>query len=582
MIQQLQSLGISVKAGQHGNVKVPCPRCSHTRKQKNDPCLSVLIEEGVYNCHHCSWSGTVKLLKPKKEYTKPAPELKNLSQPVIDWFTGRGISNQTLIRYKVSEGIDYMPQVNSEVRTIHFNYTYNGEVFNIKHRDSSKNFKLVSGAMLGPYGLDIALDNSDTELVITEGEIDAMSFYEVGIKSAISVPNGASKGSQKLEWLDEFIHLFDGKRIYIATDMDDAGISLRNELARRLGKDNCYIIEFPRKDANETLVLDGPDKLVECYKSAKPFPVDGIDDASAVKDEIYRLFEEGTPEGFTTGYDMDDDFIFHPGQVTLITGIPGHGKSTFLKNIIYRLAAMHGLKSFIYSAEEANTAFALSDMFQIATGKSFFVSEFSQRITKQEIDDYMPFMNDHFKYLRLHDNDLSMEGILEKAKHMVKCFGINIMVIDNMSTVEKSMSSQMDTRHHQIKNMMNDISRFARNYSVHVFLVAHPKKMTELKNGIYKVPNGYDVGDSSHWFNLPDNGMTVYRNMETKQTELHRWKVRFKYTGQLGTSYFRFILNNSRYESAERLNNGSDQNKFIGQPYGTKDIQTFASLANNL
>lgn len=582
MIQQLQSLGISVKAGQHGNVKVPCPRCSHTRKQKNDPCLSVLIEEGVYNCHHCSWSGTVKLLKPKKEYTKPAPELKNLSQPVIDWFTGRGISNQTLIRYKVSEGIDYMPQVNSEVRTIHFNYTYNGEVFNIKHRDSSKNFKLVSGAMLGPYGLDVALDNSDTELVITEGEIDAMSFYEVGIKSAISVPNGASKGSQKLEWLDEFIHLFDGKRIYIATDMDDAGISLRNELARRLGKDNCYIIEFPRKDANETLVLDGPDKLVECYKSAKPFPVDGIDDASAVKDEIYRLFEEGTPEGFNTGYDMDDEFIFHPGQVTLITGIPGHGKSTFLKNIIYRLASMHGLKSFIYSAEEANTAFALSDMFQIATGKSFFVSEFSQRITKQEIDDYMPFMNDHFKYLRLHDNDLSMEGILEKAKHMVKCFGINIMVIDNMSTVEKSMSSQMDTRHHQIKNMMNDISRFARNYSVHVFLVAHPKKMTELKNGIYKVPNGYDVGDSSHWFNLPDNGMTVYRNMETKQTELHRWKVRFKYTGQLGTSYFRFILNNSRYESAERLNNGSDQNKFIGQPYGTKDIQTFASLANNL
>lgn len=571
-----------MRAGQHGNVKVPCPKCSHTRKHRSDPCLSVLIEEGVYNCHNCGWSGTVKVLKPKKEYVKPAPELKNLSQPIIDWFAGRGITNQTLLRYKVSEGTDYMPQVGSEVRTIHFNYIYNEEVFNIKHRDSSKNFKLVSGAMLGPYGLDVSLSNSDSELVITEGEIDAMSFYEVGIKTAISVPNGASKGSQKLEWLDEFIHLFDNKRIYLATDMDEAGVALRNELARRLGKENCYIIEFPRKDANDTLVLDGPDRLVECYNSAKPFPVDGIDDASAVKDEIYKLFEEGTPEGFTTGYDMDSEFIWHPGQVTLITGIPGHGKSTFLKNIIFRLAAHHGLKSFIYSAEEANTAFALSDMFQIATGKSFFISEFSQRITKEEIDEYMPFMNDHFKYLRLHDNDLSMEGILDKAKHMVKHFGINIMVIDNMSTVEKSMSSQTDTRHHQIKNMMNDISRFARNYSVHVFLVAHPKKMTELKNGIYKVPNGYDVGDSSHWFNLPDNGMTVYRNMETKQTELHRWKVRFKYTGQLGTSFFKFNLNNSRYESAERLNDGSDQNKFIGQPYGKKDIQTFASLAGDL
>lgn len=574
MIQQLRSLGINVKDHHHGNVKVPCPQCSPTRKSKTDPCLSVDVDRGIWQCHHCGWKGSVE--KPKKEYVKPPSELKNLSQPVIEWFAARGISNQTLLRYKVSEGIDYMPQVNSETRTIHFNYIQNGEVFNIKFRDRDKNFKLVSGARLGPYGIDVVLDNASDCVVITEGEIDAMSFYEAGIRSAISVPNGASKGNQKLDWLEEYIFLFEEKKIYLACDMDDAGVSLRNELARRFGKENCYIVEFPHKDANDTLVKEGKDRLIECFNSASPYPVEGIDDASSVSSEIFSLYEGGAP----AGYEVYGDFIWHPGQVTLVTGIPGHGKSTFIKNVIYKLAEMHGLKSFIYSAEEANTAFALTDMLQIASGKSFFKSEYGARISKVEIENLIPFLNEHFKYYRLSDNDLSIEGIIEKAKYMVKRFGINIMVIDNMSTVEKSMSNQTDTRHHQIKNMMNDVARFARNYGVHVFLVAHPKKMTELKNGVYKVPNGYDVGDSSHWFNLPDNGMTVYRNMETKQTEVHRWKVRFRYSGQVGTSFFSFNMNNSRYSPAEMINNGTDKTKFIGQPISSKEIQGFASLSD--
>jgi twinkle protein len=577
MIQQLRSLGINVREGQTGNVKVACPQCSHTRKHKTDPCLSVDVDRGIWQCHHCSFKGTIKT-KVYKEYVKPAGELKTLSQPIIDWFASRGIDNQTLLRYKISEGIDYMPQVNAEVKTIHFNYIYNGEIVNIKYRDRDKNFRMVSGARLIPFGIDILRDNATDYVVITEGEVDAMSFYQAGIKGVVSVPNGASKGSQKLEWLDETIEIFDGKRILLACDMDEAGIALRNELARRLGRENCAIIEFPHKDANETLIQGGPEALVECFDSASLFPLEGIDDAYSVKGDLLRLYEDGTPKGFDIGFEMD--FIWHPGQVTLVTGIPGHGKSTFVKNVIYKLAEMHGLTSFVYSAEEANTAFALTDMIQIASGKSFFKPIYGPRITKEEVEEYIPFLNDHFKYYRLSDNDLTIEGILEKAKGMVRRFGINMMVIDNMSTVEKSMSGQSDTRHHQIKNMMNDISKFARTNDVHVILVAHPKKMTEIKNGIYKVPNGYDVGDSSHWFNLPDNGLTVYRNLETKQTEVHRWKVRFRHSGQLGASCFNFNIGNSRYFPAEKINDGSDKTHFVGQPT-RKEIQGFAQLAGD-
>ena len=481
MINELQRLGIPVKLNHRGNVKTTCPRCSQDRKKKNDPCLSVDVDSGIWNCHNCGWKGTV-VRRVEKEYVIPQVEHKKLSDPIINWFSARGISNQTLLRYQVSEGMDYMPQAEKEVKTIHFNYYYNGKLFNVKYRDRDKNFKLVSGALLGPYGLDVALDNSDDEIVICEGEIDALSFYEAGIKTAVSVPNGASKGSQKLEWLDEFVHIFEGKKIYIATDNDEPGLALRNELARRLGKENCMIIEYPYKDANEVLMNAGAEALLECYHSASPFPVEGVDDAYSVREELLRLYEDGYPKGC----DVGSGLIWHPGQVTLITGIPGHGKSTFLKNVMYQLAMEYGQRFFIYSAEEANTAFALSDMFQIGTGKSFFQSGYD-RITKEEVNELIPFMNEHFKYYRLSDNDLSIEGILAKGKEMVKRYGINGLVIDNMSTVEKTLSNQSDTRHHQIKLIMNDVSRFARNYGVHVFLVAHPKKISKLKNS-YEVP----------------------------------------------------------------------------------------------
>jgi twinkle protein len=562
--EQLQSKGIQCR-NYNGEQKVICPKCSHERKNKKDPCLSVNVKDGIWNCHNCGWKGGIVL--PKKEYKTPVSELRNLSAPVIKWFADRGISNQTLLRYKVTESVEYMPQIQKESRCINFNYFYYGKLVNIKFRDSDKNFKLVSGAMLSLYGIDVATDNSDTEILITEGEIDTLSFYEAGIKTAVSVPNGASKGNQKLEWLEESLHLFEGRRCLLATDSDEAGIALRNEIARRLGKQNCSIITFPTdcKDANEVLVKHGPDRLRECYETAQPFPVEGIDDVT--EHDLIGLWEQGYPEGFETGWEnMDSHFIWHPGMVTLITGEPGSGKTTWLKNVLVRLSSRHGWSHLIYSAEEANATFAMTDMITIKTGKSFFNAPNAQRITKEEIAKLTPFMATHFRYYKLSENDGTVESIIAKAKEMVQRYGIRGLIIDNMSTVERGIKGNDSNRHHAIGNMMRDLRSFAREYGVHIWLVAHPKKLSKLGNGKYEVPTGYDVGDSSHYYNAPDNGITVYRNRETKQTEIHFWKIRFRFSGQEGVDHFTYDIINSRYYPTEKLNDGSDKTKFIGQP----------------
>ena len=565
MREQLRQMGIDVKPS-YGETKTTCPKCSSSRKDTRDKCLSVNVTDGIWNCHNCGWHGTVK--KTVTQYVTPPPPAPDLSAKVIDYFKSRGISGNTLMKYKVTDGKVYMPQAEAEVNAIMFGYYVNGKLINIKYRDARKNFKMVSGAQLCPYGIDVALDNSSKEIAVCEGEIDCLSLYEAGIKFAVSVPNGASKGSQKLEWLSEFWQYFVDKKVYLATDNDEPGIALREELARRLGKHNCYVVEFPLKDANEVLVQQGSLALVECFNQARPYPIEGVDDAVTVRQELERMYDEGTPRGC---WAYDEEFTWHRGHVTLVTGIPGHGKTTYVKNVMTNLANRYDWKFLIYSAEEANAAYALADMFQIYTGKSFFNGD---RLNKVDISTLTPFMAKHFKYYSLSENDLTVESILEKAKHMLLSDGIDCIVIDNMSTVERSMSNQSDTRHNQIKSMMSDISKFARANKVHVIIVVHPKKVSKL-NGAYEVPKGYDIADSSNWFNFPDNGITVYRNMETQQTEIHRWKVRFWYTGKLGITYMKFDVNNSRFLVDQKVNDGSDKTKFVGQPY-----EDYTQLAN--
>eukprot|EP00481_Brizalina_sp_1-RS-2013_P002998 TRINITY_DN8061_c0_g1_i1.p1 TRINITY_DN8061_c0_g1~~TRINITY_DN8061_c0_g1_i1.p1 ORF type:complete len:111 (+),score=10.58 TRINITY_DN8061_c0_g1_i1:70-402(+) len=103
--------------------------------------------------------------------------------------------------------------------------------------------------------------------------MDALSLHEAGVYSVCSVPNGASKGNQKLEYLDNCWQYFkDKKEIIICTDNDDAGLMLRNELARRFGRYKCKYVDFGQyKDANEALMAEGTKSLRQFVNDAKSF-----------------------------------------------------------------------------------------------------------------------------------------------------------------------------------------------------------------------------------------------------------------------------------------------------------------------
>ena len=317
----LIDLGIKLKRSS-GSVKTRCPKCSHDRKNKTDDCLSVNIDEGLYNCHHCGWGGNVGIkFKKKIEFVLPPKVNSNIAERVIKWFGDRGITEPTLIHWKIGESLEFMPQVKAKRRCINFNYYRNNEIVNVKYRDGEKNFKLVSGAELIFYGIDNIKESK--KCYIVEGEMDALSLHEAGLYSVCSVPNGASKGSQKLEYLDNCWEYFkDKKEIVLCTDNDDAGLQLRNELARRFGNYKCKYVEFGEfKDANEVLISKGAETLRNIIKEAKNFPLEGVLNIDNIWQDVLNYNENGITN-YSIGLPGSDDYFKMAfGEWTVVSGI---------------------------------------------------------------------------------------------------------------------------------------------------------------------------------------------------------------------------------------------------------------------
>ena len=128
-INDFLALGIELKR-KSGNEKTKCPKCKTTRKNKNDNPLSVNIDKGLYNCHNCGWSGNVKL-KQKKSYFLPVEQKSELSDRTISWFNKRGITEATLVHWKIGESVEYFPQVDKRRKAINFNYYKENKLINV-------------------------------------------------------------------------------------------------------------------------------------------------------------------------------------------------------------------------------------------------------------------------------------------------------------------------------------------------------------------------------------------------------------------------------------------------------------------
>lgn len=540
------SFGIDTKGKNSGEVKTICPQCSPTRTKKNYPCLNVNIDKGVWHCWHCDWRGILNPSKgdfmqtqTRKIYRKPEPIPSLLSADWKTWLSKRGIADAVINRNRITCGNVYFPQTEGENPAIRFPYYRNNELVNVKSRDLNKNFRMESGAERIIYGID---DIDNESLIWVEGEVDKLTIETCGFKSCVSVPDGAPSPetknySNKFEFLDSaHERITQVKKHIIAVDSDKPGQCLQMELARRLGVEKCFIVNWPEgcKDANEVLMKYGIEGVKWFMEGAKPFPIAGIFSVMDITERVLFLYENGQPRGKTTGWrNLDDHYTVREGEWTVITGIPGHGKSEFLDALMVNLARNHGWRFAVCSPENQPLENHTTKILEKIIGKPFNPGA-TPRMDIDEMSDGLNWMNEHFDFV-LPDKPSIVE-ILDRARILVKRNGIRGLVIDPWNEVETDRPPQFSETE-WISRSLTMFRKFARENNVHVWIVAHPTKLTKDRiTGKYPIPTPYDISGSAHWRNKADNAVTVWRNMENNSlpVEIHVQKVRFKVVGKVG------------------------------------------------
>lgn len=512
----------------------------------------------------------IKIIKPQEYYIKfnDYP----LSEKLVEWFeTKRAISLHTLRRFDVTQSIEKIKCKDlqgelQERNCINFNYFKDNILVNIKFRDAKKNFKMITNAPLVMYGLDII--KNKTECIITEGEIDALSYYEAGYFNVCSVPNGAVKRNEKsekefqnsLKYLDNCWQYFENKeKIYIAVDNDDAGKSLCEELGRRLGKHRCYIVQQPNncKDANETLVKQGIETLLQTIENARPFPIDDVETKETIEDKMNDFFKNGYSTTLKVGFTkFDDMFSFRTdiGEFNVVTGTPGSGKSYFFNFVSVRLAARHGWKIGMFSPEFGDNKYVAISLAQQYLGENLNPN-INTSVKDKNLEDVVDFINEHYNFFDI-EKDWTPKKIIEKAKELVKQKGIKLLIIDPWSSITH-IYRKNETETNYIKRVLDLFTKFTKKYKCHIICVAHTTKLKVDSRGNFEVPNLYQISGSAHWFNKADNGFVATRDFTGKENTNSVYTKKIKqqqFVGKLDVAIFKHEVQTGRFKEHTELN----------------------------
>jgi len=529
------------------SARIRCPDCSYERKKSNEKVL-VIHEKSdgwAYKCHHCDSHGFVPFNKTnhrKIERTNVIPmrtlDTTKLQAQHYDFLKTRGISERTADEMKLFPAEKYFQRLEKKTDAIGFPYFRNGQFVSAKYRSiESKDFTQDAGGAQDFFGID-KIDLS-LPVIIVEGEIDALTLLECGLKNVLSVPSGApmkvSDGKVDASEDKKFAFVWNAVDILnkvpyvtIATDTDTAGQALAEELARRIGKDKCRIAHFDYKDLNEAFLDKGKDVVLEIIEKAEPYPVAGLSSASKFADRLNDLWGKGTGKGLSTGYsNVDEIYTVAQGQLTIVTGYPSCGKSNFVDQLMINLAKAHDWKFGLCSFEN-QPEIHISRLMEIYKEKRFF--DGTNRMTDADRADAFKFVEEHFLFLDSEGAEpATIDSILERAKIAVVRMGIRGLVIDPYNYIENKGGQ---AEHEFISGMLTRIQAFAKAYGVHIWFVAHPSKITRSGMDLPR-PDGMAISGSMAWWAKADCGITIHRTKD-HGVELAVWKCRYRWIGTQG------------------------------------------------
>lgn len=461
-----------------------------------------------------------------------------------EWIEKRGINPELAAKF----GIETVSKNGANWITVP--YLEAGKLVNHKYRlTSEKRHQMDAGADLLLWNCDI-LKNERVQkeaVIITEGEWDAIAAIQAGFDLTVSVPNGApGKATDDLDtaarynWFDRHLkELSEVKTFILATDGDEAGQYLAADLVALLGAERCKFVTYPDlcKDLNEVLLVYGESGVTTVINQAKEVPVKGLYSIDDFPEKAEVRFVE-------CGIAALKDYIkIVPGTLTVFTGYANMGKSTLMNEIIANVMRRFPVCIASFETEvkpilrdalrKTLHGCATADMPGIDFTETDEAMRKRLKIITQTVDE---------------DMEMDLDEFLSICRTAVVRDGVKMIILDPWNELEHKRRRD-ETETDYISRSLRAIKRFAKQYDVAFWIVAHPTKPHEGRN---KIPGLYDISGSANWANKADYGLTYHRaDPEGNKALAVITKVRMGLPGKKGSVGLQFDHRDSRFKLDE-------------------------------
>lgn len=510
------------KSGRHVCVK-ECPFCHPIM---DDPTnmykLYVLTSNGLFHCHRCktqgSWlklrrqisgvsseageppimgSGELGMLdgeqsddeastggapSPPRSSLQRYQEMLNVHQKDMKKFirNERGLNADVLEKYGVGLGKSWFYDAKTDIKCEELCYMFpmfssHRKLVRYKVRAVGKKqfMKLdPKGGAWGLFGMQ-ALPAGAKEVVLTEGEFDAMAVYQATGRPALSLPNGASSlPVSVVKMLERF------KKIYLWMDDDIPGQQGARQFAKKLGRKRCLSVstENKAKDANDAL-LKGLD-LEAMIRNAAKVPHDGVATFKDFRTDVYNQIMnpeqlQGIQSQMLPGF--NNVLKGHRrGELTIFSGHTGTGKTSLLSQLSLDYCAQ-GQPTLWGSFEIPNANLAkllLQQLYAMKTGQP--VSTLPDHFTEwAERFEELPMF-----FLRYFGSQ-PIDMVIDAMEYGHYVHDIAHVVLDNlqfMTSGQARPNAGAYGRFEVMDDAMQRLRAFSTERNVHVSLVVHPRK----------------------------------------------------------------------------------------------------------
>lgn len=481
-----------------------------------------------------------------------------------------------------------------EKPTIVCPYRWRAEVVNRKFRSIDKQFMQDRDALRTLYNAD-AIESPDV-VVLVEGEFDVLACHEAGLRQVLSLPDGSPQklmdeddprreDDKRFDALENCADVLEPvEKFVIATDADVPGGYLAEEFARRLGRERCWRVTWPEgcKDANDVLLRHMPPEergkrpptpeeaepgradLLRCIEQAQPWPLAGLFD---MRPGVLRAFlDEGRePHGLESGIVALDEVARLPqggGWLTVVTGIPSHGKSTLVRCWMAYLAMRHGLGIVWCSPEDNRPEILALRLAEIIEGQP--VREAGTIMPAARLEHAEDWIRERVTFVYADDpnTEMTLDWLLARAEQAKRRRKRNLLLLDPWNEVEHQLGrGESETQY--TGRWLRRLKAWGRAEGMGVCILAHPKQMAlDPKTKEYPVADGYDISGSANWYNRADLGLTVYRRKGIGEgfPEVHCWKARFPAFGKRNAmARLKLDRRTGRLSSAARADDDDQQ-----------------------